>query len=436
MSVFEAVGACAAGHHHRRASWARSSARPARPRAAAPACSPPTPWRRSARRWACRCPVRPRPPAVDRRRDDFAYESGRAVVHLLELGLRPRQIMTKEAFENAIAVTMALGGSTNAVLHLLAIAYEARVDLELDDFNRIAKRVPHIADTKPHGKYHMSDLDRIGGVPVVMQGAARRRAAARRLPDRDRQDDGREPGRRSTRPRPTARWCTRWATPIHAGGRHRRAHRLAGPQGLGGQGGRHRLRPLRGPGPGVRRRGRGHGGDPGRPDQRRRRRGHPLRGAQGRAGHARDAGRDRGHEGRRSGRRRRPHHRRAVLGRHPRVLHRPRGARGGRRRPDRLRARRRPHRHRRGQPHHRPAGRRRPSWRVAGPSGSCPSPATPRACWPSTPGWPRAPRRAPSPRPDAAARHRIDVDSLPTGADRGRGSGLPGRAGRGKLAAP
>ena len=108
-------------------------------------------------------------PAVDRRRDDIAYESGRAVVHLAELGLRPRQIMTKEAFENAIAVTMALGGSTNAVLHLLAIAFEARVELELDDFNRIAKRVPHIADTKPHGRYHMSDLDHIGGVPVVMK---------------------------------------------------------------------------------------------------------------------------------------------------------------------------------------------------------------------------------------------------------------------------
>jgi dihydroxy-acid dehydratase len=109
------------------------------------------------------------PPAVDRRRDDFAYESGRAVVRLLELDLRPRQIMTKEAFENAIAVTMALGGSTNAVLHLLAIAAEARVELELDDFNRIAAKVPHIADTKPHGKYHMTDIDRIGGVPVVMR---------------------------------------------------------------------------------------------------------------------------------------------------------------------------------------------------------------------------------------------------------------------------
>ncbi|HEY5154585.1 MAG TPA: dihydroxy-acid dehydratase [Acidimicrobiales bacterium] len=108
-------------------------------------------------------------PAVDRRRDDFAYASGQAVIRMLEMGLRPRQIMTKEAFENAIAVTMALGGSTNAVLHLLAIANEARVDLQLDDFNKIAKRVPHIADTKPHGKYHMIDIDRIGGIPVVMR---------------------------------------------------------------------------------------------------------------------------------------------------------------------------------------------------------------------------------------------------------------------------
>jgi dihydroxy-acid dehydratase len=109
------------------------------------------------------------PAAVDRRRDDFAFESGRAVMRLLELDLRPRQIMTKEAFENAIAVTMALGGSTNAVLHLLAIAHEARVELELGDFNRIGARVPHVADMKPHGRFHMADLDAIGGVPVVMQ---------------------------------------------------------------------------------------------------------------------------------------------------------------------------------------------------------------------------------------------------------------------------
>jgi dihydroxy-acid dehydratase len=107
-------------------------------------------------------------PAVDRRRDDLAFESGRAVVRLLEAGIRPRQIMTKAAFENAIAVVMALGGSTNAVLHLLAIAHETDVELGLDDFDRIGRRVPHLADTKPHGRYHMTDIDRIGGLPVVL----------------------------------------------------------------------------------------------------------------------------------------------------------------------------------------------------------------------------------------------------------------------------
>jgi dihydroxy-acid dehydratase len=113
-------------------------------------------------------------PAVDRRRDDYAYASGAAVMNLLREGIRPRDIMTKGAFENAIAITMALGGSTNAVLHLLAIAYEARVELELDDFNRVAARVPHLADMKPHGRYHMTDLDRVGGVPVVMSMLAER----------------------------------------------------------------------------------------------------------------------------------------------------------------------------------------------------------------------------------------------------------------------
>jgi dihydroxy-acid dehydratase len=108
-------------------------------------------------------------PAVDRRRDDEAYAAGQAVVRLLEQGIRPRQILTREAFENAIAVVNALGGSTNAVLHLLAIAAEARVELSLDDFNKVAARVPHIADTKPGGRYHMADVDRIGGVPVVMR---------------------------------------------------------------------------------------------------------------------------------------------------------------------------------------------------------------------------------------------------------------------------
>jgi len=108
------------------------------------------------------------PPAVDDRRNGDAHAAGVAVVRMIEQGITPRMIMTKGAFENAIAVTSALGGSTNAVLHLLAIAYEAGVELHLDDFNRIAARVPHIADMKPGGKFHMSDLDRIGGVPVVL----------------------------------------------------------------------------------------------------------------------------------------------------------------------------------------------------------------------------------------------------------------------------
>ena len=109
------------------------------------------------------------PPAIDSRRDDDAQRAGAAVVNLLRLGIYPRDIMTKKAFENAIAVVNALGGSTNAVLHLLAIANEAGVALSLDDFNRIAAKVPHIADTKPAGKYHMTDIDRVGGVPVVMR---------------------------------------------------------------------------------------------------------------------------------------------------------------------------------------------------------------------------------------------------------------------------
>ncbi len=109
------------------------------------------------------------PPAVDPRRDEIAYESGRAVVRLLELGLRSRSVLTRAAFENAIAVSMAVGGSTNAVLHLLAIANEARVELSIDDFEAIGKRTPHIADMKPGGRFHMSDLDAIGGVPVVMR---------------------------------------------------------------------------------------------------------------------------------------------------------------------------------------------------------------------------------------------------------------------------
>ncbi|MFP5308361.1 MAG: dihydroxy-acid dehydratase [Actinomycetes bacterium] len=109
------------------------------------------------------------PAAPDPRRDEFARRSGEAVVALLHRGITARDIITRESIENAIAVVMAVGGSTNAVLHLLAIAREAEVDLTIDDFDAIGRRVPHIADTKPGGRYLMSDLDRIGGVPVVLK---------------------------------------------------------------------------------------------------------------------------------------------------------------------------------------------------------------------------------------------------------------------------
>ena len=109
------------------------------------------------------------PPSADRRRDYYAHKSGEAVIELLRRGITTRDILTKAAFENAIAVTMAFGGSTNAVLHLLAIAREADVDLTLEDFNRIGDKVPHLGDLKPFGQHVMVDVDRVGGVPVVMR---------------------------------------------------------------------------------------------------------------------------------------------------------------------------------------------------------------------------------------------------------------------------
>ncbi len=109
------------------------------------------------------------PPAIDRRRDGYAVQSGAAVVNLIKQGITTRDILTKKAFENAITILMALGGSTNAVLHLLAIAYEAEVDLTLEDFHRIGSKVPLLGDLKPFGRFVMTDVDRVGGIPVVMK---------------------------------------------------------------------------------------------------------------------------------------------------------------------------------------------------------------------------------------------------------------------------
>ncbi|HEY8652387.1 MAG TPA: dihydroxy-acid dehydratase [Dermatophilaceae bacterium] len=168
IDAFEAVGACAAGRMSRDDVDAIE-------RAICPgegACG----GMYTANTMACvaeaigmSLPGSAAPPATDRRRDRFARKSGEAVVELLRRGITARQIMTKEAFENAIAVVMALGGSTNAVLHLLAIANEAEVELSLDDFARIGATVPHLADVKPFGQFVMTDIDRVGGVPVVMK---------------------------------------------------------------------------------------------------------------------------------------------------------------------------------------------------------------------------------------------------------------------------
>ena len=109
------------------------------------------------------------PPSIDRRRDAYAKKAGAAVVELIRQGIKTRDILTKHAFENAITILMALGGSTNAVLHLLALAHEARVDLTLSDFHRVGSRVPLLGDLKPFGRYVMNDVDKVGGVPVVLK---------------------------------------------------------------------------------------------------------------------------------------------------------------------------------------------------------------------------------------------------------------------------
>ncbi|MDQ3612186.1 MAG: dihydroxy-acid dehydratase [Actinomycetota bacterium] len=168
IDVFEAVGACARGLITR-------AELDAIERAACPgegACGgmyTANTMASAAEALGMSLPGSAAPPAIDRRRDEFAIRSGEAVVALVDAGITARKVMTMAAFENAITVVMALGGSTNAVLHLLAIAHEARVPLTLDDFNRIGDQVPHLADVKPFGRYVMTDVDRIGGVPVVMK---------------------------------------------------------------------------------------------------------------------------------------------------------------------------------------------------------------------------------------------------------------------------
>ena len=240
-----------------------SSARSRPARAPAAACTPPTRWPPSPRRSGSACPAPPRPPAADRRRDYFAHRSGEAVVNLLRLGITTRDILTKEAFENAIALAMALGGSTNVVLHLLAIAREAEVELNLHDFNRIGDKVPHVADMKPFGKYVMNDVDRHGGIPVIMKAmldegllhgdalTVTGKTLAENLADLEPR-----PGRRRGHPH------VRQPDPRDR--RHHDPARLDRPRGRGREVGRLRRQRVRGPGARVRARARRDGRSRGR----------------------------------------------------------------------------------------------------------------------------------------------------------------------------
>ncbi len=167
-SVFEAIGACAAGNITEQELYAiEKNACPGE--GACGGMFTANTMSSIGEALGLSLPGSASPPAVDRRREDDARRAGEAVVEMLRTGLRPHDILTQGAFENAMALANALGGSTNAVLHLLAIANEAGVELDLDDFNKVAARVPHFADMKPGGKFHMTDLDRIGGVPVVLK---------------------------------------------------------------------------------------------------------------------------------------------------------------------------------------------------------------------------------------------------------------------------
>ncbi len=293
--------------------------------------------------------------------------------------------MTKEAFENAIAVVMAFGGSTNAVLHLLAIAHEAEVELTLDDFDRVGDRVPHLADVKPFGQHVMTDVDRIGGVPVVMKALLDAGLLHGDVHDRHRPHHGREPRRDRPAATRTARCCARWTTRSTRPAASRSCKGSLAPGGRRREVGGLRLRRLRGHRAGLRARARRDGRPGGRHDHRRRRRRHPLRGPQGRPGHARDARHHRRHQGRGPRQGRAAAHRRPVLRRHHRPVRRPRRPRGRRRRADRVRARRRPDPPGRHAQDARPAGRRgraggqrREGWAPL-------PPATRAACWRSTP---------------------------------------------------
>ncbi len=277
------------------------------------------------------------PPAPDSRRDHYAERSGETAVHLVDAGITTRQILTKDAFENAITVVMALAGSTNAVLHLLALANEAKVDLDLDDFNRIGDRVPHLADVKPFGEYVMTDVDRIGGVPVVMKALL----DAGLLHGDALTVTGKTVAENLSAiapPDPDGKIIHAMSDPIHKTGGLTILRGSLAPDGAVVKSAGFDAEVFEGTARVFDREqgamealSRGHAQD-------QRRRGHPLGGPEGRTGDARDARHHRRHQGRRAGQGRSSPDRRTVLGRDDRSVHRAHRAGGGLRRPDRVRS--------------------------------------------------------------------------------------------------
>ena len=284
-------------------------------------------------------------PALNRTKGDAAEECGRLVMQLVRDDVRPSHIITREAIENAAASVAATGGSTNGVLHLLAIAHELGIPFSIDEFDSIAARTPIVASLKPGGKYVATDMFDAGGVALVARELRKRElvhAGARNV-------DGRTLGQVADDvvETPGQPVVVPIETPIKATGGLAILRGNLSPEGCVVKlAGHERIEPPR-PGAGVRPRGgllrRGQG----RGDQGGGRRRHPLRGPGRRAGDARDAARHRGDRGRGARRGRRPGHRRPLLRRHARPDGRPRDARGGPRRPDRHRAGRRHRRVRR-----------------------------------------------------------------------------------------
>ena len=272
-------------------------------------------------------------PAVDPRGEDVAASAGRALMDMLERDVKPRDIMTRDAFENAIMVVLSMGGSTNAVLHLLAIAHEAGVPLEIDDFDRLSRVTPYLTDLRPGGRFVMSDLDKTGGVPVVMNELLKAGLLHGDAPDRHRQDHRGEPCRLRLAAGQQGR-ISRFVAAQPNG----RPGYPEGEPGAGGrrdEGGGHQAPEAQRPRAGVRRRAGGVQRGHQRRDPARRRAGAALRRAEGRPRNAGDAGGDGRDHGPGAGRQRPAYDRRALLRGHARPDDRPRGPGGRRGRPHR-----------------------------------------------------------------------------------------------------